>query len=100
MIVRAKRNIYTFKCLCLQQNSEEFTTGNMHKQSVSVIQCTVNITVKICVLQSAVSNIFMFHSKRGIPLGGNMLRIFHSQHFLPKRKKEFFNHYYLIPALS
>ena len=33
----------------------------MHEQSVSVIQRTVNAMVKICVLQSAISNIFMFH---------------------------------------
>ena len=80
-------------------NSKEFTVEIVHKQSVSVTQYTVNITVKICVLQSAVSNIFMFHSKRGIPLGGNTLRISHSQHFLPKRKKELLNHYYILPAL-
>ena len=28
-----------------------------------------------------------------------VLRISHSQHFLPKRKKELFNHYYILPAL-
>ena len=60
----------------------------MHKQSISVTQCTVNITVKICVLQSTVSNIFMFHSKRGIPLGGGgYVENFSFPTFSPQEKK-------------
>ena len=58
----------------------------IHKQLVSVTQFAVNIPVKICVLQSAGSNIFMFHSKRGISLAGEYVENFLFPTFSPQEK--------------